>query len=809
MFNMNRKLLGGLQIAFALFVFVILGLAGSAFSQPDAGSETIKLQFKPTINVSRSTGAIKIDGKLDEATWKNAAVANNFIEVGPGDNIAPPVESKALITYDENNLYLAFVAYDNPDEIRASLRERDNIFRDDYFGILFDTYGDLSWSYEIFVNPLGIQGDLRMVSEGGEDGSFDIVFYSEGMITDSGYQVELAIPFASLRFPNNSEQNWRVNFWRDRQRENRNRYSWAAQDRDDPCELCQYGYLTGIKNIRPSSNLEILPNIVSYQTGSLANRSDPNSTFENDDPEAELSLNIRYGISSNSSAELAINPDFSQIESDAGQIDLNNNFGLYFSERRPFFQEGSNLFDTRINVIYTRSINDPDVAGKLTGQFGRTSLAYLVALDNTAPILLPNMEFSLSDQAGNATNNIFRIRRAIGEDSYLGALITDRRLDDWRSIDSSYPSGSLVIDTVDYHGGSGSVYGFDGAFRFLSIYRLSFQAVGSHTEEATPSKLTDKFLYRFDNNRHTMRFDGESFDGHAISVGLSRNARVWGYNLSYSENSPRFRADNGFVNSIDNRTVFFMTNLFFRPNGNWLINWSPSLMLGREWTHSQKFNLDPTSFEGGPVDEWIVPSLYFELKGQTEIRIDYLNSREKYAGHPFEGISRATVRLDSRFSEAVSGGTRYTFGKSIYRSFSNPEMGFIKEASAYVNLKPSQRLFIQIDLDFERMTHRKKYMDANPDSNKVIYSGYILRTRTTYQFTREWYLRLVVQYNDFRERLDIEPLLTWQLNPFSVFYIGMNSNIKSFDKDEYGLNRSQWQQSSRQFFAKFQYLFRI
>ena len=178
--------------------------------------------------------------------------------------------------------------------------------------------------YEIFVNPIGIRGDLRVVSSGNEDISFDLVFESKGKVTESGYQVELAIPFSSLRFPDKKEQIWRINFWRDHQRDVRRRYSWAAQDRNDPCMMCQWGTVTGIENIKPSSNIDILLNIIAYQSGF---RDGPLDSFDNSNPDAEGSLNIRYGLSTNSSIEFSYNPDFSQVESDADQVDVNNTLG--------------------------------------------------------------------------------------------------------------------------------------------------------------------------------------------------------------------------------------------------------------------------------------------------------------------------------------------------------------------------------------------------------------------------------------------------------------------------------------------------
>jgi hypothetical protein len=743
--------------------------------------------YNPTIEISRASGSIEIDGDLSDAGWRGAARATNFVEHSPGDQIKPPVESEAWTTYDDNNFYLAFIAYDDPGTIRTSLRERDNIFRDDYFGILFDTYGDLAWGYEIFVNPYGIQGDLRQLSNGGEDMSFDVVFESKGMVTDSGYQVELAIPFASLRFPNKEKQEWKVNFWRDHQREFRRRYSWAAIDRDNPCWMCQWGTMTGIEGIKPSSNIELLPNVVAFQSGErLYNDEETSSDFVNSDPDAKFSLNGRWGLSSDASIEATLNPDFSQVESDAAQVDVNTTFALFYPERRPFFQRGSDMYDSWINAIHTRSINDPEVAAKFTGSFDGTSVAYIFARDEHSPITLPFEETSRHDLLGKSTSNIARVKKSFGEGSFIGALATDRRIDD---------------------GGAGTVFGGDVSFRFLKNYRVDVQALFSRTEEPVAEVLSaDDSGKTFYRGKHTWELDGETFSGHAVMTRIQRNARLWSFNLNYRAHSPTFRTDNGFTNQNDNQMATFWTGLSFRPNRYFLIEWQPSINLGRE----ANFNKPLSDIK----DEWVNGSLYFRLRGQTDVNLNYLNSRELFRGHFHEGISRLSLNISSRPCEMISGGFGLTTGRTISRNSADSSvMGDMLDFDMYLNFKPSQRLFITPTFIYSRLDHSDAYLSDNPDTAKNIYDGYILRARLNYQFTRELFLRMIVQYNDFSESLDIEPLLTYQINPFTVFYVGATQNRGQWDyatgpgSDTRTSSTSEL--SSRQFFAKFQYLFRL
>ena len=741
------------------------------------GQDLFKPQIKPTFQATFLSGEIDIDGKLDEPAWKLAAVADGFAEVDPAEQAKPGVQSKVLLTFDKSKLYVALIAWDNPKQVRTSMCERDNIFSDDYFGIMLDAYGDASWGYELFVNPLGIQGDLRMNADGGEDIGFDIVWESRGQITDSGYQVEIAIPFSSLRFPNKPEQIWRINFWRDRQRDARYRYAWSALDRNNPCFMCQWGTVTGIRDIKPSANFDILPNLISSQSGELQDEGDPHSPLKNHKVEAEASLNIRYGLTSNSSAELTINPDFSQVESDATQIDVNSPYAISYPERRPFFQEGSDLFRSWVNTVHTRSIQDPKIAAKLTGKFGRISAAYLLARDDRTPILIPLPEKTSIWSAGKSTSNVFRFKRTFLENSFIGGVITDRRLDG---------------------GGSGTVFGGDISLRFLNNYTFSIQSLASHTAEPNDKALTtgaDSLL--FDNERHTLAYDGERFWGRALYSSLGFEARVWNANVSFEEYNPTFRADNGFVTRNDTRTLEAYVGPYFRPNGKWILTWSPNIVIARQW-----------NFAGIRNDEWLVPSVNFNFKGQAYFEIEYLFSDELYRGIRFDSIRRWSAVINKRFGRALAVEFSMTQGRTIARQlFPSPILGRSRDMEFSLAFRPTKRLIIAPDLSYSRMNF--------PDNGKRIFEDYVLHTRFDYQFSREWYLRLIVEYaknNEFNGRdslyyregyLTFEPLLSYKLNPFTVFYIGSAHDY--WDPNA----ASHFYRSSQRFFVKFQYLFRV
>ncbi len=748
-----------------------LSLAGVAAAQPDGDFEP---QWKPHLDVTKRSGSIRIDGDLGDAGWRTAARASGFAEVNPGDQVQPDVESEAWITYDAQTLYVALIAYDDPSEVRASFRERDAIFRDDYFGVMLDTYGDFSWGYELFVNPLGIQGDLRMLSDGNEDMTFDIVFDSVGKVTETGYQVELAIPFASLRFPERAEHVWNLNFWRDRQREIRRRYAWAAIDRDDSCFMCNFGTLHGIEGIAPASNMDVIVSALGTQAGALEDRDDPTSRFDNQNADFDASLSLRYGVTSSSSAELTLNPDFSQIESDAGQIDVNTTFALSFPERRPFFQEGSDLYQTWISTIYTRSINNPDVAGKVTGQTGSTSYLYFVARDDNAGLIVPGEEGSDFYEADNAVSNIARVRQAYGTGSFVGALGTDRRM-----------TGDLE--------GSGSVVSVDGRHRFDDKWQIEYQLAGSHVDEPDLHEAeTDPTFVAtpIDRDGHTRELDGESFTGHALYTSLERNGRTWSHDIDYWEYSPRFRTDNGFTTRVNYRVVSINEQLWFRPNGRILQGWGPWMNVGREW------NYNTDLFE----DEWFRIGASANLTGQSNLWSNVLWSNERFGGRVHEGIRAVLVGAETQPSETFSIGSEHRFGRLIGRT-DDPFLGDSYTASVWGTWKPSSRLVIAPSWNYGELGFASR--------EGKLFAGYILRTRATYQFSRELSARFVTQYNSFAERLDLEPLVTYRVNPFTVFFVGATSNHRHYTEDAFdAVDRSEWEMTDRQFFAKVQYLFR-
>ena len=746
-----------------LRTLLVAALTVATFSVSARSQDSFVPNDKPTLTITRAVGQIKIDGEFDDAGWQSAAKATNFTEHSPGDRTKPPVETEVLVTYDDENLYVGFLCADDPKTIHYSLRDRDEMYDGDCVGMMLDTYGDASWAYEVFVNPLGCQGDLRMLSSGEEDESFDIVFQSRGRLSDKGYQVEVAVPFSSLRFPNRPVQEWKVSFWRNRPRSSHEESSWAAVNRNEPCFMCQFGTLKGLENVKPGRSFEFLPSLVSYQTTHLNDPGNPNSGLHDDKIKAEGALNFRYLLSSDFTADFTYNPDFSQIESDAAQIDVNSPYALYYPEKRPFFQEGSDLFQTYINAVYTRSINDPLMAMKLTGRLNRTAIGYIGAHDRKTPQVLPFEESSEQLEVGKSYSNVLRVKQTFLEDSNFGALMTDRRFD---------------------NGGAGTVVGGDGSVRFLKNYRFNLGVFASRTIEPTDTALSQGvYPTTFERGCHTSAFDGESYWGHALFAAIDHDAKIWNFNLNYTGLSPTFRVDNGYLDRNDRQTVEYWNRLDFRPNTHIVDELSLLLESARVW-----------NFTGQRKDEWLQPEISVLFRRQTQVSVNYLWSRETYRNVYFPGIRRFGVGVESNFSKPVSVGFSLSKGRFVARRVDPPVLGRGTNYSVSATLRFWQRLIVIPQLDYSKL--------AYPDGSKI-YSGFVSRTRINYQFNREWFLRLVVQYDDFDRSLSIEPLLSYKLNPFTIFYLGSSYGLQEPGGD------GDWTNTGHQYFLKLQYLLRV
>jgi hypothetical protein len=461
---------------------------------------------------------VTIDGILDDEAWLQALQVNLDTETNPGENIPAKVKTIAYLMEDGQNLYIAFDARDpNPSEIRAFLRDRDSAYNDDFVGVVIDSYNDERRAFEFFSNPLGSQMDLTNDDVNKkEDDSWDAIWDAAGKITTSGYIVEMEIPLNQLRFQRMSgKQTWGIDVLRMYPRDKRFRMGSIDMDREVNCYLCQFAKYQGLEDADPGRDLEIVPTITAQRTDL---RDDPaTDPMINGDVESEAGVSIRWGITPDLTANLAINPDFSQVEADVAQLDVNNQFALFFPEKRPFFLEGSDYFRTPIQAVFTRTVADPTVGTKITGKRGNNTFGLYAADDDVTNLLFPGATGSDSESLNISNTSIVgRYSRGFGDASSVGALITSREGD-------------------GYHN---TVGGLDARWKINDQHTFKAQVLRSDTDY--PDDIATEFDQPLD-----------AFSGNAAQAEYNYDSRDWFGFVKYELRDADFRADSGFVTRVD------------------------------------------------------------------------------------------------------------------------------------------------------------------------------------------------------------------------------------------------------------------
>jgi hypothetical protein len=359
---------------------------------------------------------IAIDGRLDDAAWADAAVLTGFTQFDPIEGAPASERTEVRVIVAADAVYFSVRALDSSGGVRATLTDRDGYGRsDDYVRFILDTFNDQRRAYVFMVNPLGVQGDgLWVEGRGGRGGpidwSPDFLWESAGRVDAHGYSAELKIPFKSMRFPDADVQDWGLQIQRSIRRTGYEQ-SWAPITRDEANGLAQSGSIRALEGIDPGMFLEFNPTMV----GSKSGRWDDNlGQFARGSSNGEFGLNVAYGLTSNLTLDGTLNPDFSQVEADAGQIVVNERFALFLREQRPFFLEGADIFSMPKQIVYTRSIVNPVGAAKLSGKIGAFNVAYLGAVDE------------LNGGASSPVVNLLRVKRDLGRTSTMGAVYTDR-----------------------------------------------------------------------------------------------------------------------------------------------------------------------------------------------------------------------------------------------------------------------------------------------------------------------------------------------------------------------------------------------
>ena len=686
---------------FSLGLFVFLGFTQSS-------SEEV-------LNIPKLSHAPKIDGVLENSIWeKEALKIENFLQFTPKERGTPTEKTVAYIGYDHKNLYFAFRCYDSePQKIRSTVTHRDNIMDDDWIAIFLDTFNEKRRAFSFIINPIGIQMDLIRTEEGGSDNmdpSWDTFFYSDGKIDEQGYTVEMAIPFKSFRFPDKENKIWGLVLARTITRKGEIMI-WPPISKGVAGLLTQGAEIMIQGEVEKGKNFELMPIFTSLKT-------------EGEKVDIQPGVNFKWGISSDLTMDLTLNPDFSHIEADAPQIDINQRFALYYPEKRPFFLEGMEIFRfPQIRMVYTRRIVDPLVGAKLTGKVGRFTYGLLSAYDTSPTESLWEVSNGEGSRYDNALFNIFRMKVDVFKESYVGFCLADKE------IDGSY----------------NRVVGVDGQFKFKKKIFFSFQAIGSKTrfdEEETgivPALYADFFYY----------------------------TKHWFGGLYWMSMHPDFEASSGYVNRVDYRSVGAYTSFMVYPEKKFLNQLSLYLNAGIRYGY----------FDETKQDQWAKAQIRCRFTEFSQMNINFQNDMERYEGIDFNKNS-FSIDGQTNLIAWLPFGLQFSIGDSIFYDHDDPFLGWSVAYGFFLTAKPNKRL--QIGLNFSKQTFWEER------GGELLFDFNVLRTRTTYQISKTLSLRAIVDYNHYYKEIYGSFLVSYILRPGTVFFFGIDNNLERNDLGNYG-----------------------
>jgi hypothetical protein len=752
-----------------------------------------------TVAIPRIETRATIDGVLDEEPWRRAALLTGFSQYMPVDGLAAVDSTEVLAWYAPDGIYFGIRAFEPHGSVNATLADRDKIDTDDFVQILLDTYNDRRRALVFGVNPLGVQADgIRsegsMGSAGGHSGSGrfenvdmnpDFVYESKGRVTTDGFEVEMFIPFKSLRYQSGDTQDWAINVIRKVQHSGYED-TWVPARRANASFLAQSGTLQGLHGLHRGLVLDLNP----FATGRLdgAQAADGGWSY---DATPKVGANVRWGVTTNLTLDGTVNPDFSQVEADVGQITVNERFAVFYPEKRPFFLEGLEQFDTPNQLIYMRRIVEPVGGAKLTGKAGALNIGFLSSIDSRS--------YSASGE-DNPVYNILRLRHDVGENSTVGIGYTDK------------------IDGGDYN----RVASADAHLVFAKLYFIEAQLAGAFTRTADSTR-----------------------SGPLWEITADRTGRNWGFHYTLRGVHPEFETQSGFVNRtgiVEPRITNRITT-YGKP-GALLENYTAFIMMDGVWDYGTFLDLV------APLETSLRASNQFTLRGGwtpsvTPVWQTAAFDPAFYSAYYVESTAGGVAdtvpfTVPDRVNDAVAlsfgvttpqfptfaASVNVNLGKDI--AYYEPARASILGLNTTVTLRPTEQLRVEARYAYERLNRER-------DGSRLS-TAHIPRLKVEYQVSRPFFVRVVGQYtaqerdalrdpatdtpiliydpdtgtyeqstvttaNDFR----IDILFSYRPTPGTVLFLGYGSSLTERDAFTF----RDLERVSDGFFAKVSYLFRM
>tara|TARA_R100001143_G_C3357747_1_gene133588 strand:- start:548 stop:2770 length:2223 start_codon:yes stop_codon:yes gene_type:complete len=699
----------------------------------------------------------------------NMRKVDNFTQRQPNDGQSATQATEVYLGYDNDNLYAVFLAFDaQPNQIRANLSSRENIDGDDSVTLIVDTFNDQRSGYAFQTTPLGIQWDARWTEgDSGFDTSFEAVWDSEGELTEQGYIVRMSVPLRSLRFADSAEQTWRIQLGRQIPRLNESTF-WPPYSIAIDGRLNQAATLSGIRDVSPGNNYLLIPYVFARSIDSLDRRAQGGPAFVKD-TELELGLDAKFVFNDSFVLDLALNPDFSQVESDEPQVTVNERFEVQFPERRPFFVENADFFATDATLVFTRRIVDPEGGLRFTGRSGPWGFGTMLVNDAAPGENRPQGDPLRGEKA---TIGVVRAFRDISDQSRVGVLVTDRELAD----------------------GYNRVASLDGRFRINPNWTTQLQLVGTETEPVG---------------------GGQSITGVQRNILVDHNSRNISSHTHWIETNRDFRTQLGFQNRFfraDTSGVHNRVVLNFFPENETINRWNTILfsvyLEDMDGTRIYAQNnpgvgivFDTSSFNAGvsQITEVLRPQDFNGLPTTTAYDYDTWNLS-------YENNMLSSLDFEVSFQSGTS-------------------LNLVPPAGALPFVADSQRFDFEMlwrPLDRLRVSNTYLLSELETSNNVQIFTNEIIRSSWNYQFSREMSLRFIAQYEETDagvatrledgKNFNVDLLLRYVINPWSALYLGYNSNSSNFEIVDVEGERelvlsNDLKRDGDQFFVKFSYLF--
>ena len=695
--------------------------------------------------VARAPRLEDFEGMLPQGPAKELAHVTSFIQRAPSDGKPATQQTDGYVGYDQQNLYIVMVCRDDRHGVRASLTRREPATpfdSDDYVEITLDTFQDQRHAFVFDINPRGVQADGLWTEGQGTDYSWDTLWYSRAKITGDGFVVWVAIPFRSLRFHPSGNDPWGITLSRYNARADEYDY-WPRVSSRIAGLLSQEANASGIENVSPGRNMQFIPYLESQTFRSLDLRDPTQPHFDSAAFRGKAGLDSKFVFHDSLVLDATINPDFAQVESDEPQNTVNQRFEVFFPEKRPFFLENSNFFEAPLiaaglqpRMMFTRRIADPTFGVRLTGKQGPWNLGFLVADDRSPGLIVAPGDPAYGQRA---YFTIGRVSHDIGEQSSVGAMFTDR----------------------EFMGQFNRVGGLDGTFRLNANWSASYRGYMSST---------------YDSNGYGF---GQNHDAALIGSG-----RRFQFSLEYLDITPRFVQETGFVPRVDQRTVNQYGHFYWRPEGKHLVLHGLEENFTQLWDHTNS-----TLSQNGSADYVfgfrrniiVAPIVLYESDVLRPADFTGLPANHRYAqsggGLVFRGSPWRMLNWNTR---VFRNGTVVVVPPNGQLPYTGNETAIFQT----VGLKPTDRLQIDNTYILDRVT--------NGFARHSVFTNDIVRTKWNYQFTREFSLRFIAQYNGLlsnpvysslqtTKNMNFDVLFTYLLHPGTAVYVGYNSNLENVD----------------------------